>query len=342
MPTNPLPLAEFRERITRVYRQLEMSASTVQKFDQLLRELEESGVATTAEVTTEAVARWRADHCADRAPHTVAGQISVIRSAVSYAITEGYAERPPNWRLLKPKIPIDDDPRHLPWAEVVKLLTHLERRAGAPGEWWDRRLYALVSTIAYTGVRRDEGLFLRVQDLDPTRGVIWLRDIPERPLKTVGSGLPVPMPPELASILADWAPRVGDGEWLWPGVRGAKVWHGGGPGRRPIDALQAAAVAAEVTGEVTWQILRHSWATHAETLWGLSDAQIQRVLRHTKPSTSALYRHADLANLAKLGRKISFNPDRADDGAKRERKIGFHLGRKSPRSPFSFRKRRAS
>lgn len=308
MPIIPVPLAEFRERITRTYRDLKMSPSTIQKFDQMLRELEGVGVATTAEVTTEAVARWRATRCAKRAPQTVAGQLSVMRSAVSFAIAEGMAERAPNWRLLKPKIPIDVDGRHLPWTEVVKLLAHLERRARAPGEWWDRRLHALVATIAYTGIRRDEGLFLRPCDLDPHRGVIWLRDIPERPLKTVGSGLPVPMPPELAAILTAWLPRIGGSEWLWPGVRKAKVWHGGGPGRRPIDALRAAAAEAEVAGDVTWHILRHSWATHAETLWGLSDAQIQRVLRHTKSSTSARYRHADVANLAKLGRKISFHP----------------------------------
>lgn len=328
MPIQSVQLAEFRERITRVYRQLAKSASTIQKFDQLLRELEESGVETTTGIDTEAVARWRADHCSDRAPHTIAGHISVIRSAVSYAIGEGFAERAPNWRLLKPKIPLDVDGHHLPWAEVVKLLTHLEGRTKAPGEWWDRRLYALVATIAYTGIRRDEGLFLRIQDLDPGRGVIWLRDIPERPLKTVGSGLPVPMPPELAKILAAWVPLVGPGEWLWPGVRRAKVWHLGGPGRRPIDALQSAAVDAQVHGEVTWQILRHSWATHAETLWGLSDAQIQRVLRHTKPTTSARYRHADVANLAKLGRKISFEAG--------------HKAHKGPRSLRKRRRRRAS
>ena len=148
-------------------------------------------------------------------------------------------------------------------------------------------------------------MFLRVQDVDQGRGLVWLRDVPERPLKTVGSGLPVPMPPELAAILASWVPSVGS-TWLFPGVRSGRPWHGGGPGRRPIDALQAAAKSAGLARRATWQLLRHSWATHAETLWGLSDAQIQRVLRHTKPTTSRHYRHADAANLAELARRITF------------------------------------
>ena len=56
---------------------------------------------------------------------------------------------------------------------------------------------------------------------------------------------------------------------------------------------------------VTFQLLRHSWATHAESLWGLSEPLIQRMLRHTTERTQRHYRHADLDNLRR-GEGISF------------------------------------
>src|SRR5262249_48814096 len=52
--------------------------------------------------------------------------------------------------------------------------------------------------------------------------------------------------------------------------------------------------------------LRHSWATHAESAWGLSELQIQRVLRHTNTRTQKRYRHADLANLCVALGAVSF------------------------------------
>lgn len=56
----------------------------------------------------------------------------------------------------------------------------------------------------------------------------------------------------------------------------------------------------------TWRSLRHSWATHAESRWGLGEAAIQRVLRHTRPLTQRRYRHADAANLRAIGELVCY------------------------------------
>jgi integrase len=53
----------------------------------------------------------------------------------------------------------------------------------------------------------------------------------------------------------------------------------------------------QLTRELSWLSLRHSWATHAE-FHGYGLALIQRVLRHTTERTAATYyRHADVPNL---------------------------------------------
>jgi integrase len=78
-------------------------------------------------------------------------------------------------------------------------------------------------------------------------------------------------------------------------------------GYRPLDRLARAGEAVGIQG-LTFQSLRHSWATHAESNWQLRDALIQRCLRHTTPMTSKHYKHADLVNLVAAVRHIGYRP----------------------------------
>lgn len=307
-----IALAAFRRRVLRLYRDLGRDPGTILKMDQLLGELGEvlGPAARTDHLTTEAIARWRAVYGPSRAVWTVIGQLGYLRAACSYAVEEGLLGRPPNFRRLLPKRPGPGRGLHHPLEDLRRLLDHLERRALA-GAWTDRRLFALVATALLTGLRRNELLFLRQADVLLEAGIIAIVPIGERGLKTADSEQPVPIPPELDRILRDWLPVAAehsdpDRPWLWPGERGRNAWHGGGPGRRPIDRLQAAGREVGIA-RITWQSLRRSWATHAETAWGLTDPQIQRVLRHTSPLTSRLhYRAADVANLRSIAERISY------------------------------------
>ena len=157
------------------------------------------------------------------------------------------------------------------------MLESLGGRAQNPGDWRSRRLHALVAVVAYTGIRRNEALCLRWQDVDFERGIIEIEPHYLRELKTDASGQPVPGPPELMPILEAWRPSS-DPVWVFPGWRGGGPWRGGRSGCRPIDHLRRAGLRVGIPS-LSFQSLRRTWATHAETRWGLSDPQIQRVLK---------------------------------------------------------------
>ncbi len=276
--------------------------ATATRVAKVLREVAEFGDGSP-NVTTTQVASWVASR-PDRAPLTWSVYLSYLRAALSFALDEGWCERVPVWRRLKQPLPPRAVPRHLTAAELRRLIGALGESA-ASGEFRPRRLLAAVSTIAYTGLRRSEALFLRVDDLDLATGLLRVRSHPLRPLKTPWSAQPVPVAPELESILRAWLPFAGE-PWLFPGERRRGPWAWGSAGRQPVDELLAAAKGLGL-GRVTWSTLRHTWATQAESRWGLTAPQIQRVLRHTSPRTQGFYCHSDDANLAEIGRRISLS-----------------------------------
>jgi integrase len=306
MASQPIPLADFVRDVLELYRSLGRRPLTVEKMAQVLGELEGflGPGASTADLTTSAIAAWRALACRGRAPGTVVGLLSYLRAACNYAVGEGWMERTPNWKKLRPKMPRHQVGPHQSLEQLRTLLAHLAARAHTGG-WKDRRDQAAFATAIYTGLRRDELLFLRVADLDFGASIIRVVPLGDRGLKTTESAQPVPIAPGLLPILASYAPDAGPVH-LFPGVKGKGAWHGGREASRPIAFLRRAGEACGVPG-LSWQSLRRSWATHAESAWGLSDPQIQRVLRHTSPRTSRVYyRAADLANLREIGDRISF------------------------------------
>lgn len=305
----PIPVSDFRDRVLAFYATEGRRPLTRKKMTQVLGEL--VGVmgptATTADITTEAISAWKAAKCPSRAPGTTIGLLSYLRAACSYGDDEGWIERMPRWKRLRPRRtgPPKVGP-HLSLAESASLLAHLACESRR-GEWACRRLESAVAIALYCGLRRDELLFLRIQDVDLVEGIIEIVPVEERGLKTPGSAQPVGIPPELAPILAAFVQAAGP-TWMHPGARRESAWHGGRSGHRPIDDLRRAAAAAGIH-RVDWQTLRRTWATHAEQRWGLTDPQIQRVLRHTSPLTSkAHYRAADIANLRAIARRVSYCP----------------------------------
>lgn len=66
------------------------------------------------------------------------------------------------------------------------------------------------------GLRISEVCALKVSDVDFIRGVVHpKRQWPDRPLKTDGSGAPIPIPRELTLMLAESVRRFG-GDWMVP------------------------------------------------------------------------------------------------------------------------------
>jgi integrase len=303
MPVTPIPLSRFRPELLSLYDPPCRVQATRGKMRQVLDLVAELGIAATDGLTPPAVARfirlrpdWR--------PATVKGLLGYLRAACRYAVTMGYLAVDPftvrrDWLRSLPPAADFAGPRHHPAADIARVLGHLRSRSAT---WEGGRLFALASTIAFTGLRRMEALRLRAIDVDAPAGL--LRPGNGHRLKTRGSHQPVPIPGELAPILAEWLPRAGS-EWAFPGVTRKGPWTGGPIGKRPLDCLKSAALRCGVTG-FTFQSLRHSWATHAESRWNLGEACIQRVLRHTTPMTQRHYRHADADNLRAAVADISF------------------------------------
>jgi integrase len=266
---------------------------------------------TTAGLDPALVARFLASRPPGESPHTTKGLLANVRSACSYAKSQGYARSSPfDFRKCRSWLRVGQPigKKHHSQADILRVLNLLASEIeGSTGwaRWRARRLYALVATVAYTGLRRDEALRLHADDVDFGVRMILLVERSRR-MKTESSAQPVPMPAALIPILENWlAYRMdvpegrlqspSDCPFLFPGVTRKNAWTGGPPGHRPIDQVKAAGERAGVQG-FTFLSLRHSYATHAES-WGLSPAMIQRVLRHTTMKTQNHYRHADVDNM---------------------------------------------
>jgi integrase len=298
----PVSFSSFRNEILDCYRPPLRAAATHRRMGQVLDLVGrlDPPPSSTADLTVGLIARYvrvRADVVCNNA---LAGELSYLAAACSFAVAEGWLERSPfhsrRFRL-RPEPPAAK--QHHSLDELRRVLGWLRDRAGL--SWRDHRLYVAASLVAYTGLRRNEALYLRVEDLDLAAGILAV--VARRRLKTLASAQPVPIPPELGEVLAGWLP-VCDSEWVMPCSHRRTPWVGGNVSSRACDQLAAAGRAVGVEG-LTFLSLRHSWATHAETAWGLSEAAIQRVLRHTRPLTQRLYRHADLANLRAIAGQVT-------------------------------------
>ena len=240
--------------------------------------------------------------------HSIVARLSV---ACRYAKSRGYIRVSPfDFRksFVRRGHPIGKV-RHHPLADLKRVLDLLAREVLEREDWpqWRaRRLYALTALFCFTGLRLNEGLHLRIEDIDLEARMIAIVPRVGNRLKTELSAQPVPIPDALATILANWLPHTGS-DWVFPGVTRKGPWINGPRGHRPLDQLRAAGERAGVQ-DLTFLSLRHSFATNGESAWGLSREVIQRILRHADQTTQNWYRHADTDNLRRAVGGIGFGP----------------------------------
>jgi len=272
----PIPFNDFRAELLNMYMPPLRAKTTMFKMKYVLNFVAGlvDATATTAELTPTLVARFIAARPRE-SPNTTHGYLATLRAACSYAESMNYLRISPfrtrkNWiRRSKPK-----DKQHHSREDISKVLAlmarDVERKTGW-AQWRARRLLALASTVAYTGMRAGEALHLQIQDVDLDNRVILIVSREGSRLKTERSAQPVPIPEALAPVLAAWMPHaaIEQKEWLFPNAWQTGPWQGGSTGYKPLDRMKRLGVRAGVQG-FTFLSLRHSWATHAE-LWGLSD-----------------------------------------------------------------------
>ncbi len=279
--------ADLASDIERLYMPPLRRPATYAKVRQCLSELSEH-ITLCSELKPVAIAAWLQSR-PDRSPATQRSLLRVARMVCNYAVAYEYVNVSPfavRRRWVEPDGPMRR--KHHSIEDIRSVLISLKDQASR--SWSGHRLYAMASLFAYTGLRKNEGLYLRVSDIDIGRGVLSIVPTSERPLKTAGSAASLPMPTRLSGVIGEWIPACRS-EWLFPGIRRLGPWSGGAPGFRALDQLKAAGAACGVEG-FTFLSLRHSLATHgASFAWSASD--IQHVLRHTSINTQRYYVHAD-------------------------------------------------
>jgi integrase len=328
--SGPISFGDFVAELLELYQPPLRAIKTRDRMRLVLRAVDElvGPGATTAALTPALVARFIASRPDSGASSTTYSLVAYLRVACNYAKSRGYVLVSPfDFRKKWVRVSVPPKARHHPIGDIRRVLDLLARDA-AEGDGWPRwrarRLLALVSLFAYTGLRLMEGVTLHADDVDLDRRMIFLAERDGNHFKTEASAQSVPIPDALASVLEGWMAHRLDREegvclegaiecpWLFPGVSRRCAWVNGPMGYRPLDQIKAAGERAGVRG-FTFQSLRHSFATHAES-WGISPAMLQRVLRHTSLGTQKHYRHADLENMRAAVARIDFIPPDPGEG----------------------------
>ena len=268
-------------------------------------------VKTTADLNAEMLARLIRAQPATNSPNTVRSLLRYVRTVCAIAVESGYLrtspfKRNPIGRLVR-KAPAKGR-RHLSRAEIRAVLDLLAADVAARtgwAEWKARRLQALVAIVAYCGLRKNEALHLRVEDIDLAGRVIFVRPRVDHRLKTERSAAAVPMPDALVPLLEDWLrhrldapkgfPMPADVPWLIPGCRRRTPWDNGPVGQKPLDIFKALCKRVGIL-DANLQQLRRSLSTHLR-FHGTGTGMIARVLRHSTEVNEEFYHESDLDNL---------------------------------------------
>ena len=319
--TQSIPWADFRAEMLSLYGPRMRAKSTRWQMEFTFRMLESLGVKSTSDLTVPLIVKLVESRPAGQSPYTLKGILIRVQTICTYAETAGYLNRSPfRIRAVKQWVRTSRPAgkRHLSREEIHAILDRLakdcEERQGW-ALWRSRRLRCLVSIFAYCGLRRNEGLWLRVEDIDVEARVINIVSRQEHKTKTAGCAIPVVFPEALLEPLTDWlAHRMDQPEgfgrpqspYVFPCIRTSTPWTNGALGLKPLDQFKKAARRAGVTEGVTFHALRRSLATHYE-LHGAGGAMIQRLLRHSSQSvTQAFYQQADIQNMRTAVQAFSY------------------------------------
>lgn len=309
----PLDFADFTDRILALYSAPRYARKTYLRTRQVLRELAALGLETTADLTTARMGEYARSKGRDANPNTVNGLLGSAAALCAVAVEEGWLDRPPAWRRVRPRAAPMTLNAPGGYAEVGRLLEHVHAARGR--SWEAHRLCALVWLVALTGVRLGEAQHAWVEDLEVAPGSAAFRVNPARHrLKTARSDRVIPLPSILAAVLAPWRDSAGP-TWLFPGSRRRGPWTGGEGGRsKCLDHLRAAAREAGI-GQLTWHSLRHAFATAALVKWELPPWVVQRVMGHADIRTTMRYLHAEGApEIAAAMGPVRYRADPAHPG----------------------------
>lgn len=237
------------------------------------------GARTADSVTTAEIAKLRDGLSRRYAAGSVKLSLAFLQTLFSWAVREGLAPQNPCRGVERPR------PRSLleflGFEDATRLLEHA--RTHAP------RLYPMIATAIYTGLRKGElfGLSWRCIDLQ-TRRLDIVRS--GRKLPKGGQPRHLRLPSALVPILAEWrrcCPKTRE-DLVFPVERRGVVNMGQ---RKDMLELGAILVAAGCPPLLRpWHALRHTFASHY-VMAGGNILALQKILGHTDIKMTLIYAH---------------------------------------------------
>jgi len=150
-------------------------------------------------------------------------------------------------------------------------------------------------TVIYAcGLRLSEGLQLKVQDIDSSRMLLWVRN------GKGGKDRCVPLPERLLELLREYWKRRRPRLYLFTNPKN----------REPLSTttlqktFKIALLQSQIHKEASIHTLRHSYATHLLER-GINLRVIQELLGHQSPQTTARYTHLTDKGLHSLAETVN-------------------------------------
>lgn len=230
------------------------------------------------ELTREDLERYKTHRLESVKARTVNNELRVIRAALNKAVAWGKLHKSPFVGVKLLKFPTNP-PRFLSDEEVERLLAAAE----------DTRLYQVIATAIFAGLRKRELGWLEWEDVDFAQGIVLVRN------KTKGGASftlknyearSVPLHGRLRAVLEEARRGRTSGFCFAPQTKPV-------PGRRYRYDFRAAferVVARAGLSGVTPHTLRHTFASRL-VMAGVSIYKVSRWLGHKDLKTTLIYAH---------------------------------------------------
>jgi integrase/recombinase XerD len=246
---------------------------TVEAYSRAIRRLAEHFDCCPNEVTTDQLKDYFAALVKSHSWSTV----KVDRSGIQFFFRH-VLDRPWDWvKIVKPPR-VRPLPDILTRAEAFKVINTTRKL----------RYRVFFLTIYSMGLRLGEGLQLEIGDIDGCRKRVHIRGAKG------GKDRLVPLPEVTLRALRQFWKCHRNPRLLFPSWTGdaRKIRNA----QRPMDrggvqsAIKAAVADSGISRKITMHSLRHSFATHLLEL-GVDLREIQSILGHVRPETTARYAH---------------------------------------------------
>jgi integrase len=221
-------------------------------------------------LTTNHLERFRVNELKRVKPTSVNIYLRHIKSALAFAVRNGYLEKNPASRLPLCRVAQNNIPRYLSEGEVERL------RAAATD---DSDLLRMIDFCLRTGARRGELVTVRWMDLDFENGLVYIRNQPNFTTKSK-RGRAIPISKRLREMLEGMRPKsVDPSEKIFQ----SGYWSFGA-------RFKAAVKRAGLPDSITPHVLRHTFCSFL-VMAGTPMPTVKELMGHADISTSMIYTH---------------------------------------------------